>query len=82
MPTTSPSLSEKERIALRTTSIEHLISTTIRLLARLRTSTIPSIAEDADTTWRLWREHQDLIIKLWKEAAVTSFRLQTKGEHK
>jgi len=62
--------SEKEKALLRTTSIEHTINTTLRLVGRLRKSSLPAVAEDAAANWENWSAIQPLLLKLWSQALL------------
>jgi len=55
-------------------SVEHMINTTLSLVNRLRKSSDPNIAEDADANWQDWKEHRILVRKLWERERDTIFR--------
>jgi len=67
-------LTPREKAQIRTSSVERMINTTLSLVNRLRKSSDPNIAEDADTNWQDWKEHRTLVRKLWERERDTIFR--------
>jgi hypothetical protein len=72
-------LTEREKVAIRTISIERMINTTIRLVERLRRSSNSAIAEDACINWQDWREQKALLVKLWDREREAIFQDLMKG---
>jgi len=73
-------LNDRERALIRIGSIERLINTTIRLVARLRNSVDPAIREDADGCWQDWKDNRLLLKKLWEREREAIHQAHMKGE--
>jgi hypothetical protein len=67
-------LTEREKALIRIGSVERMINTTIRLVERLRRSSNPAIAEDANGNWEDWKEHRLLVKKLWERERDNIYR--------
>jgi hypothetical protein len=61
-------LTPKEQALIRIGSIERTIASTLRLVDRLRRSSNPEIAADAQANWEDWRDARLVVKKLWANA--------------